>query len=325
MNLEKKITELKSLIEKNIHQIAGKYEPESLYEPIEYIISGGGKRLRPILLILSSEAVGGKKENALNAAVGIELLHDFTLVHDDIMDHDSMRRGRPTVHTKWDEGIAILTGDSLIALAYRSILRTKHKQIAEISSIFTEGMLEICEGQAMDKDFEQRNSISINDYLQMIEKKTAKLLSISAEIGAIIGGATKKQKNLLKNFGKKLGRAFQVQDDLLDIISNEKVLGKDIGSDLAEGKKTFPIVYAMENTTPTDKKYLKQILSQHKIDKKTLEQTKNILKRSGTINAVQKFVEKEIKSAIKCLDEIPDNISKEHLKNLAFLVLNRKS
>ena len=163
-------------------------KPQTLYKPIDYVLQGNGKRIRPILLLLSCQAAGGKTDDAWDAAVAIELLHNFTLVHDDIMDMDDTRRGRPTVHREWNSDVAILAGDGLYALAYQFLLRTRSKSIVEVVKVFTEGVLAICEGQALDMEFESRSQVSLAEYLEMIRKKTATLLRVSAEIGGMIGG-----------------------------------------------------------------------------------------------------------------------------------------
>ena len=212
-----RVSYYRNLINEKLNQVADKNKPSSFYEPVRYIFKGGGKRIRPILVILACKSVGGEIEKCLNAAVAIELLHNFTLVHDDIMDQDDLRRGRQTVHKKWDEATAILAGDGLVALAYQYLLKTESDEIREICEIFTNGIIELCEGQALDKEFEDEFEIDLAQYISMIEKKTALLLMISLEIGAIIGGGSRSERKLLREFAKELGCAFQIQDDLLDI------------------------------------------------------------------------------------------------------------
>lgn len=219
----------RNFVNERLNQVVTKKTPVSFYEPVRYVLEAGGKRIRPILLLLSCKAVGGNQEDCLDAAVAVEILHNFTLVHDDIMDQDDLRRSRQTVHKKWDEATAILAGDGLVALAYHYLLKTKTDHIKEIAEIFTNGIIDLCEGQALDKEFERQVDIDLNQYLIMIEKKTVRLLMISSEIGSLIGGATAEERNILIEFSKHLGSAFQIQDDLLDI---EKTSGKTFGSDI---------------------------------------------------------------------------------------------
>ena len=189
----------KDIVDRQLRLSIKKNEPRSLYQPVQYVLSGGGKRIRPLLVLLACEAVGGSTRQAQHAAVAIEILHNFTLVHDDIMDNAPSRRGRPTVHTKWDTSIAILVGDELVALAYRELLKTQSPYIARVADIFTEGVVEVCEGQAYDKEFEARKHVSLEEYLLMIGKKTGKMVSVASEIGAVIGGGSAAEIRALKS------------------------------------------------------------------------------------------------------------------------------
>lgn len=220
--------------------------PYTLFDPLNYIMSGGGKRIRPILVLLSCEAFGGNKNNALDAATAVEILHNFTLVHDDIMDNANTRRGKETIHKKWDVNSAILVGDELIGLSYRSLLRTKTSDLEGVIKAFTDGVIEVCEGQALDKEFELSNDVSIHDYKIMIRKKTAELLRTSAVMGAIIGNADAEGINAISAYSENIGLAFQIQDDLLDVIADENEFGKKIGGDILEKKKTFLYLKALE-------------------------------------------------------------------------------
>lgn len=219
---------------------------DSLFEPVKYIMSSGGKRIRPTLVLICCQVFGGKSEDAIDAAIAVEILHNFTLVHDDIMDNASTRRGKDTVHRKWDVNSAILVGDELIGLSYRSLLNSKTQRIAEIVKTFTDGIIEVCEGQALDKEFELSNNVTISDYYVMIRKKTAELLKSSAAIGAIIGGASVSDVNAIKTYAENVGLAFQIQDDLLDVIGIESKFGKRIGGDILEKKKTYLYLKALE-------------------------------------------------------------------------------
>jgi len=209
------------------------------YDPIDYINALPGKKLRPILTLVSGLAVGGQEKNLLAPASAIELLHNFSLVHDDIMDNDETRRGKPTVHVKWDLGTAILAGDGLLGLAYRKLLQTPNINDLRLTVKFTEAMIEICEGQALDKTFETEDTVSEPAYLEMISKKTATLIKLACEIGGIVGEGNTAEITALAEFGYNIGMGFQIQDDLLDILADETVLGKKVGSDLQMNKKTI--------------------------------------------------------------------------------------
>jgi geranylgeranyl diphosphate synthase type II len=226
-------------------QADGKY-PYSLFDPLNYIMSCGGKRIRPILVLLSCEAFGGSSESALDAAIAVEILHNFTLVHDDIMDNADTRRGMVTIHKKWNVNAAILVGDELIGLSYRSLLRTKTEKIAGIVKAFTDGVIEVCEGQALDKEFETGVDVTLEDYVIMIRKKTAELLRTSSVIGAIIGNADEAGISSISSYSENIGIAFQIQDDLLDVIADENEFGKKIGGDILEKKKTYLYLKALE-------------------------------------------------------------------------------
>jgi len=192
--------QLKQRVDEELMKTAPIIQPVSLYEPIRYFLSIGGKRLRPILLILSSHAVGGSTDQAIDAAVAIELLHNFTLVHDDIMDQDHLRRGQSTVHVKWDESVAILAGDGLIGLAYRQLMKLPPQHLIPVSKLFTEGVIEVCEGQAFDKEFEDREDVNLKDYFLMIGKKTGRLITMATQIGAILGGGTDEEIEILTDY-----------------------------------------------------------------------------------------------------------------------------
>lgn len=214
-------------------------KPDSLYKPAAYIIESGGKRLRPLLVLFSVKASGGDVNNAYNAAAAVELLHNFTLVHDDIMDEADKRRGRPTLHKLHDLSTAILSGDSLVAISYEALIKDCTINIKEIVNSFTGALTEVCEGQSYDKIFESKSDVSIDEYFLMITKKTAALLEMCCTVGALIANADDKVVKGLASFGLNLGIAFQVQDDYLDIYGDEKELGKIPGGDIVQGKKSF--------------------------------------------------------------------------------------
>jgi len=323
MNHEQRYLHYKALIDRRLKRFARQQEPRSLYEPLTYILRGGGKRIRPLVLLLSCEAVGGIVRDALPAGVAIEILHNFTLVHDDIMDNAASRRGRPTVHTKWDANVAILVGDELLGLAYRALLKTKSRNIQEIAKVFTEGVVEVCEGQAYDKEFETRRAIRVDEYLLMIEKKTAKMVAVAAEIGALIGNGTEASIRALRRYGEHIGRAFQIQDDLLDIVANERELGKAVGGDLVEGKKTFLLLEALQRARGKEKKMLHAMVRNEGIPRRLVPEYRRIYQQTGAIEAARRRTGHEIAQAKKELRRLPASDARAMLVWLTDMLLHR--
>lgn len=288
-----------------------KRKPESLYEPGSYILNSGGKRLRPLLVLLSAQVVGGKFAIAYNAAAAVEMLHNFTLVHDDIMDNADKRRGRLTLHKKYDNNTAILTGDSLLSIAYEYLLKDCNGNSKQVINAFTHGLIEVCEGQSLDTDFEQRKNVSISEYMVMIKKKTAAMAEMCCKIGALLGGGSKSQVNALGYYGMNLGIAFQIQDDLLDISADEKKFGKTIGGDLVEGKKTFLFLEALEKSRGEQRKKLLKVIERKGIRRNQVKTYKMIYEELGVLNdarkKIQYYTDKALRS-INLLDEKNKNI-----------------
>ncbi len=318
------ITELRQKVNRRLLQIARSYEdPQSLYRPIEYVLNGGGKRIRPILTLLANHAFHGSEQAALNAAVSLEMLHNFTLVHDDIMDEDYQRRGQPTVHTKWDVSTAILSGDNLLALAYKVLLMVRSDNLHQILDIYTDGLIDICEGQAYDKEFESRSDVSLNEYLVMIRKKTGRLISLSCKIGGLVAEAPASDLEALEQFGVALGKAFQVQDDLLELTSTMDVMGKSLGSDFFAQKKTFVLLKALELADDETHQLILDILENSERSNTDFEQLKSVLYTTGVIEKTQQYVEAEIQKAHDSLAQLDADIS--HLQYLTNQLLTRKS
>jgi geranylgeranyl diphosphate synthase, type II len=324
MNPEQRYERHKSSVERYLRSFVTEHKPQTLYQPAKYVLVAGGKRIRPVITLLACEAVGGEANNALHAGAGIEILHNFTLVHDDIMDHAETRRGRLTVHKKWDENVALLSGDALLAFAYRALLRTKSTRIQEVSKIFTEAVVTICEGQALDKEFETRHRVHVNEYLMMIEKKTGKLVSTAAQLGALIGNAAVSDLEALKRYGEHIGRAFQIQDDLLDIIADEKEFGKTIGGDLVEGKKTFLLLEALRRAKGEQKKMLQRIFINGGVPKKQVPVFRLIYEETGAIESAKKRIENDIAEAKNQLSSLPASAARETLRWMTDKLLNRK-
>ncbi len=251
--------QLLAVFENYLAQLALPDEPKLLYAPIEYSLAGGGKRLRPLLLLLSCEAFSGNHQQALSAAAAVEVFHNFTLLHDDIMDHSDTRRGKPSVVARWGENVAILSGDAMLITAYRLLASVPAAQLGRVMEIFNTMAVEVCEGQQYDMDFETRQKVSVVEYMRMIELKTSVLLAGSAMIGALIGGASEEDARKLYKFAVELGMAFQLQDDLLDSYGDEQ-LGKPIGGDILEGKKTFLMITAMSRASEEERETLRTTL-----------------------------------------------------------------
>lgn len=240
------IHQLQTIINKAIAETKYTAKPAELYEPISYLMELGGKRMRPVLVLHSTELFGGDIFKALDAAIGIELFHNFTLMHDDIMDKAPLRRGKATVHVKWNESAAILSGDVMFVEAYKLMIKVDDRILREVLDVFSDTASGVCQGQQADMNFERRDNVSIEEYLHMIRQKTAVLVAGSMQIGALIGGAEKKEARLLYEFGVNLGLAFQLQDDILDVYGNPAIFGKQVGGDILSNKKTFMLIKAKE-------------------------------------------------------------------------------
>jgi geranylgeranyl diphosphate synthase type II len=221
-------------------------EPKLLYEPVSYTLSNGGKRMRPLLVLMGCKVFSEDVSQAIHPAIGIEVFHNFTLLHDDIMDNAPIRRGKPSVHTKWNSNIAILSGDAMMILAYQELCKTDSSVLSQVLEVFNKIALEVCEGQQLDMDFETSENVSIADYVNMIRLKTAVVLGGGLKVGAIIGKADAEQANLLYQFGLNTGIAFQLQDDILDIYGESQKVGKQKGGDIISSKKTFLLLKALE-------------------------------------------------------------------------------
>jgi geranylgeranyl diphosphate synthase type II len=299
-------------------------KPTSLYEPGSYILNSGGKRLRPLLVLLSAKAVGGEFRNCYNAAAAVEMLHNFTLVHDDIMDNADKRRGRLTLHKKFDHNTAILAGDSLLSIAYEYLLKDCNGNAKEVISSFTHGLIEVCEGQSLDTDFESRKNVSLSEYIIMIEKKTAAMAEMCCRIGALLGGGTKAQVNALGNYGLNLGIAFQIQDDLLDISADEKKFGKTIGGDLVEGKKTFLFLEALEKSRGEDRKKLLKVIEKKGIRRNQVSSYKMIYENLGVLDDARREIRAYTQKALSSVNLL-DEENKKIFKWLADSLIHRTS
>ncbi len=320
-------TDLISFINKEIDVIEYPNQAVTLFEPIKYILSLGGKRMRPLLSLLSVEMFGGKKEDVIYPALGLEIFHNFTLLHDDLMDNSMMRRGNPTVHIKWDDNTAILSGDAMQIIAYQFIARSKNSNLSEILNLFSITALEICEGQQYDMEFEKRNDVSEEEYLEMIRLKTAVLLGCAMKIGAIAAGASNSDADLIYTFGENIGLGFQLKDDLLDVYADSAVFGKNIGGDILNDKKTFLLINALNSAQKEDRELMRKILSSEITiePKDKIKLFTEIYNKSGAKKSCEKKIEYFYKKAFIALDSIScSEESKSILKNYVLDLIDRE-
>jgi geranylgeranyl diphosphate synthase type II len=301
-------------------------EPKNLYEPIHYILGLGGKRMRPVLTLMSAEVFDADYKKALPAALAVEVFHNFSLIHDDIMDDAPLRRGNVTVHEKWDINTGILSGDAMLILAYQYFEKYEPAIFRDLAKLFSKTALEVCEGQQWDVDFETRTDVSIPEYLKMIQYKTAVLVAAAMKMGAIIAETSEDNANLIYDFGLNLGLAFQLQDDYLDAFGNPETFGKQVGGDIIENKKTYLYLKALEFASNDQAKKLVDLFSIHPQDSSDkIEAVKEIFVASGaaqeTKNAIQDFTFK----AFDTLQKISiDNDKKEMLRTFGENLMGRK-
>ena len=297
--------DLKDLVDKAIINLSYNTEAGKLYDPVKYILSIGGKRLRPVLALMTCNLFSDKIDEAVIPAMGLEVFHNFTLVHDDIMDQAPVRRNFPTVHSKWNINQAVLSGDVMAFIANDCFLKAPHRCMSKVLRVFNKAAIEVCVGQQLDIDFEKAIIVSEDEYLKMIELKTAVLLAASAKIGAIIGGADDKDSELLYEFGRNLGLAFQIQDDLLDIYGDIKVFGKIPGGDIISNKKTFLLVKAFELASYDQHKKLQEQFALKEFDPETKVKTVIDLYDQLNIKAVSETLANDyINIAFSLLDKI---------------------
>ncbi|WP_298314072.1 polyprenyl synthetase family protein [uncultured Aquimarina sp.] len=290
-------------------------EPKNLYEPISYILNLGGKRLRPTLVLMTSEIFGGSYQKALDAALAIEVFHNFSLIHDDIMDDAPLRRGKETVHEKWDINTGILSGDAMLINAYQLFENYSGDTFKELAKLFTKTAIEVCEGQQYDIDFETRDDVTIPEYLKMIEYKTAVLVAAAMKMGAIVANASETCKSSIYDFGRLLGLAFQLQDDYLDAFGDPATFGKQVGGDIIENKKTFLYLKAIEDADSSVKKQLEGLFSLNPENPSEKIQTvKGIFETTGAKEKTRLEIEKYTNKAFQVLGNL--SISEDKKKVL---------
>ena len=316
-------------INKEILNLDWKREPYGLYEPIEYTLAAGGKRVRPQLAMIASQMFGGKDEEVLPAALALEVFHNFTLLHDDVMDKADVRRGRPTVHVKWNENTAILSGDQMVIEAYKLLSGVPADKLPKVLQLFNKMATEICEGQQYDVDFESQEHVTIEEYLKMIRLKTSVLLANALQTGAYIAGADDQAQETLYQFGINIGLAFQIQDDILDVWGDPKTFGKAVGGDISCNKKTFVYLEAMrllgDEAISLEARELKHWYSQVLEDNtEKIAAVKEIFEQLEVRAVCEKVVEDYTQKALALLDQLPQNEATEQLRQLANKLTTRK-
>ena len=319
-------------INKAIEQLDWNKEPRGLYEPIEYTLAAGGKRVRPTLALVAAEVIingglisGGAIDDVIPAALALEVFHNFTLLHDDVMDKAPVRRGRPTVHVKWNDNTAILSGDQMLIEAYKLLSGVPADKLPQVLRWFNEMATSICEGQQLDVDFEHVSQITIDDYMQMIEKKTSVLLANAMRIGGYIAGATPAQQEALYKYGLHIGLAFQIQDDILDVYGDPATFGKAIGGDICANKKTILLLTALDNADAESKAELLQWLMTTDRNEEKIAAITELYTRMGVRENCESLMEDHTSLALAQLDKLPQNNATESLRELAEKLATRKS
>ena len=318
-------------VNKEILKLDWEREPKGLYAPIAYTLAAGGKRVRPQLAMIGSQLFGGKDEEVLPAALALEVFHNFTLLHDDVMDKAEVRRGRPTVHIQWNENTAILSGDQMMIEAYTLLSQVPERALVRVLQLFNKMATEICEGQQYDVDFEQKSDVTIEEYLMMIRLKTSVLLANALQIGAYIAGASEEEQQAVYQFGINIGLAFQIQDDILDVWGDPKTFGKAVGGDIACNKKTFVYLEAMRPRGAEAKgerlgareeleDWYNQVLDDNK---EKIARVKEIFEQLGVREVCEQVVRDYTQRALDILETLPQNEASEELRKLAEKLLVR--
>ena len=317
-------TELSKLFEVKFNVRHFPVQPETLYDPAQYILGIGGKRIRPVCVLMGNQLFDEIDPDAYHAATAIELFHNFSLIHDDIMDKAPMRRGMETVHAKYGESTALLAGDAMFVKAYEYLNKIKIAQLQKVLFLFNNTASAVCEGQQLDMDFEKRETVSMDEYVKMITLKTSVLLAASLQLGAIMGGAGEGNQQHLYEFGKNLGIAYQLQDDYLDAFGDPEKFGKKVGGDILANKKTFLMIHAFESANTIQLKKLKQLISTHPADK--VESVLQIFKDCKVDDWARELKNKYLQTALKHLEDTAVlSVRKKPLQELADYLMMRES
>ncbi|RLF96455.1 polyprenyl synthetase family protein [Thermococci archaeon] len=310
---------ISSMIDSEIDRILSEIEDERLREASEHILKSGGKRLRPFLVVISSQLVGGTVKDAIPGALAVELIHNFSLVHDDIMDRSKMRRGKPTVHEEFGEDMAILTGDAIFSEAF-SVLSSpdgNSERVLEAIKILSRTSKILCEGQSMDISFKKRESVSEEEYLEMVKKKTGALIASSVYIGALLGGGNKTECESLWKYGENLGVAFQIRDDWLDLKGDPGKSGKPRGSDIREGSKTIITIHALSSLRGDERDKLLRVLGREDISESEIQEVIRILEEAGSISYAEEKAKEFAEKAKKYLEQFEENKYRKYLEEIA--------
>ena len=321
------VLQFQELINKEIAEKQYPNTPSELYEPIRYILSLGGKRLRPTILLMASDLFNGSILKAINPAMAIEVFHNFTLMHDDIMDKAPLRRGNLTVHSKWNEAVAILSGDVMLVEAYKLMMQVDDSLLRQVLNIFNETAVGVCQGQQIDMNFEQTDGVSVHEYLEMVRLKTAVLLAAALKIGALVGGADTRNAALLYEFGENMGIAFQLQDDILDVYGDPEKFGKQVGGDIISNKKTFLLINALELAKGVDEEELKYWLFQENTETQTkVKAVTEIYNRLGVRQLAEHHMNVYAEKALSALEKVSaEKNKKQALRSFAEKLLIREN
>jgi geranylgeranyl diphosphate synthase, type II len=316
---------LKEVVDRALINLSYNGEASRLIDPVKYILSIGGKRLRPVLALMACNLYSDTIDDAVFPAIGLEIFHNFTLVHDDIMDNAPVRRSFPTVHAKWDTNQAILSGDVMVFVANECIMQAPADKLLKVFRIYNKAAIEVCIGQQLDVDYEKAVIVSQKEYLRMIELKTAVLVAAAVKTGAVIGGADEKDSELLYEFGRNLGLAFQVQDDLLDVWGDTKLFGKKQGGDIVANKKTFPFIKAMETATGAQLKRLQELYSGSEPDPETkVRKVVELYEQMNLREVTETLAYDYINKAFGFLQKVSvDESRKKEMTNLAISLIGR--
>ena len=316
--------DLKAILDKSLHQAEFPAEPNQLYDPLRYILGIGGKRIRPLLALMSCDLFNEDPKKALGAAMAVEYFHNFSLIHDDIMDQADVRRGQETVHKKWNVNVGILSGDALLVKAYQQLDDYPAELFKPLTQLFSMTAIEVCEGQQYDVDFEDLNEVSKEDYIEMIRLKTAVLLGASLKMGALVAMASEKDAELIYKFGIDLGIAFQLQDDYLDSFGDAEHFGKRIGGDIINNKKTILFIEALKQSNSEQKDQLMKLYRLRDDSRQKIDEVKSIFEDSGAKTETLSLIEYYTSRAFDSLDQISvKSQNKQELKSLASYLMNR--
>jgi geranylgeranyl diphosphate synthase type II len=300
-------------------------KPGIIYDPLRHVLKSGGKRMRAILVLLACEAVGGDRRRALPAALAVECLHNFTLIHDDVMDDAPVRRGRQTIHSRWNEAVAILAGDQLLALGFEALAGAGRTPPAKAVGIYTGAFIDVCDGQGYDLEFEGRAGVSMKEYTRMIDLKTARVIAAAVELGGLYGGGSAREVRALRRYGERLGLAFQVMDDLLDVVGTTRQLGKKIGGDIARGKKTYLQVKAMERSRGADRALLRGAGAGRMSERTRFNRVSSLYARSGAVDSARDEIIRLTRGAKKSLAVLPPTPGRRLLVEFADRLAGRTS